>query len=203
MKTLFFSIFLMLWLSTAALPTNAQQASQAQALSRDARIKVAVMAAPESKRAGATVYGYSTDGEFITLREGSNDFICLAPEVKEGESTLQAFAYPESLDPFMARGRELIAQGKGAERDSIREAEIKAGKLYMPKTPTAFYAYSGKRENLDPQTGEIRDANRRYVIYIPYAMAEDLGLSNKPAGPGMPWLMAEGTYKAHIMITPK
>ncbi|QEC54328.1 hypothetical protein FRZ59_16700 [Anseongella ginsenosidimutans] len=190
----------MVWLSTATLSIRAQQASQA--LPEDVLIKVALMAAPEGKRDGATVYGYSANGEFVTLREGSNDFICLAPEIKEGESTLQAYAYPKSLDPFMARGRELIAQGKGAERDSIREAEIKAGKLYMPKTPTTFYGYSGERENLDPQTGEIRDASRRYVIYIPYAKAADLGLSNKPAGPGMPWLMAEGTYKAHIMITP-
>lgn len=199
MKTFFFSTFLTVWLSANALSTSAQQA---QALPQDVQIKVAVMAAPENKREEATVYGYSADGEFVTLREGSNDFICLAPKFREGETTLQAYAYPKSLDPFMARGRELIAQGKGAERDSIREAEIKAGKLYMPQTPTTFYAYSGKREDLNPQTGEIRDASRRYVIYIPYAKAADLGLSNKPVGPGMPWLMAEGTYKAHIMITP-
>lgn len=185
----------MLWLSAGA-----QQALQI--LPQDVRIKIAVMAAPEEKRAEATVYGYSANGEFVTLREGNNDFICLAPDVKEDESMLQAYAYPKSLDPFMARGRELIAHGKRAERDSIREAEIKAGKLYMPQTPTTLYGYSGERENLDTQTGEIRDAKRRYVIYIPYAKAADLGLSNKPVAPGMPWLMAEGTYKAHIMINP-
>lgn len=200
MKTSFFSTFLLVWLSANALSTRAQEAPPI--LPQDVQIKVAVMAAPEDKRAGATVYGYSASGEFVTLREGSNDFICLAPESKGSEKTLQAFAYPKSLDPFMARGRELIAQGKGAERDSIREAEIKAGKLYMPQTPSTLYGYSGKRENLNAQTGEIRDARRRYVIYIPYAKAADLGLSNKPVAPGMPWLMAEGTYKAHIMITP-
>lgn len=195
MKTLFLSAFLMLWLSAGA-----QQAPKS--LSKDVRVKVALMAAPEEKRPGATVYGYSAKGEFVMLREGSNDFICLAPDISKGGSTLQAYAYPKSLDPFMARGRELIAQGKLAERDSIREAEIKAGKLHMPQTPTTLYAYSGERENLDPQTGEIRDAKRRYVVYIPYAKAADLGLSNKPAAPGMPWLMDEGTYRAHIMINP-
>lgn len=195
MKTFFFSTFLMLWLSAGA-----QQAPQI--LPQDVRIKVAVMAAPEEKRAEATVYGYSANGEFVTLREGNNDFICLAPDGKQEGSTLQAYAYPKSLDPFMARGRELAAQGKYAERDSIREAEIKAGKLHMPQTPTTLYGYSGERENLNLQTGEIRDAKRRYVVYIPYAKAADLGLSNKPAAPGMPWLMDEGTYKAHIMINP-
>lgn len=195
MKTLLFSFLLVVWLSAGAQQTP-------QGLSSDVQIKVAVMAAPEEKRADATVYGYSANGEFVVLREGTNDFVCVAPDTRQGGSTLQAFAYPKSLDPFMARGRELTAQGKRAERDSIREAEIRAGKLHMPQSPTAFYAYSGDRANLDPETGEIRDAKRRYVVYIPYAKAADLGLSNKPAGPGMPWLMDEGTYKAHIMITP-
>lgn len=195
MKALFSLALLVLGFSAGA-----QQASPT--LSQDIQINIAVMAAPEEKRADATVYGYSENGEMVVLREGANDFICLAPDVNQDESTLYAYAYPKSLDPFMARGRELTAQGKRAERDSIREAEIKAGKLHMPQTPTTLYAYSGERENIDLQTGEIRDAKRRYVVYIPYAMAADIGLSNKPAGPGMPWLMDEGTYKAHIMITP-
>ncbi|WP_257657917.1 hypothetical protein [Parapedobacter lycopersici] len=195
MKTFPLFALLMLWLSAGARQTP-------QALPADVLIKIAVMAAPEEKRADATVYGYSATGEFVTLREGNNDFICLAPDMRQDGSTLQAFAYPKSLDPFMARGRELTAEGKRTERDSIREAEIRSGKLQMPQAPSTLYAYSGDRTNLDPNTGEIRDAKRRYVVYIPYARAADLGLSNKPAAPGMPWLMDEGTYKAHIMITP-
>lgn len=195
MKTILFPTFLMFWLSAGA-----QQSSPA--LPRDVQIKVAVMAAPEEMRAEATVYGYTPNGEFTVLREGSNDFVCLAPDLRQEGTTLQSYAYPKSLDPFMARGRALTAENKRTERDAIREAEIKAGKLPMPQTPTTLYVYSGERKNLDFQTGEISDAKRRYVVYIPYARAADLGLSNKPAGPGMPWLMDEGTYKAHIMITP-
>lgn len=195
MKTFLFSTLLLGWLSAGARQTP-------QSLPTDVLIKIAVMAAPEEKRADATVYGYAANGDFVTLREGSNDFICLAPDMRQDGSTLQAFAYPKSLDPFMARGRELTIAGKRAERDSIREAEIRSGKLDMPQAPSTLYAYSGERANLNPQTGEIRDAKRRYVVYIPYAKAADLGLSNKPAAPGMPWLMDEGTYKAHIMITP-
>lgn len=196
MKTFIFSALLMLGLSACA-----QQIPQE--LSADVLIKIAIMAAPEEKRADAAVYGYAANGEFTMLREGSNDFICLAPDMRQERDILQAFAYSESLEPFMARGRELTIEGRQAERDSIREAEIRSGQLYMPQTPSTLYAYSGKKANLDPQTGEIRDAKRRYVIYIPYAVAADLGLSSKPAGPGMPWLMDEGTYKAHIMITPE
>ena len=196
MKTIIFSSLTLLGFSAAAQQT-------AQSLPADVLIKIAVMAAPEEKRADAAVYGYSASGDFVTLREGTNDFVCLAPDMRQDGSTLQAFAYPKSLDPFMARGRELTEQGKAAERDSIREAEIRAGKLHMPQGPSTLYGYSGDRAGLNPQTGEINGAKRRYVIYMPYAMAADLGLSNKPAAPGMPWLMDEGSYKAHIMITPK
>ena len=194
MKTLVLSTFMVLWLAAGA--------QQTQPLSADVLIKVAVMAAPEDKQAGAAVYGYSADGQFVTLREGTNDFVCLAPDMRKTDGPLQAFAYPKSLDPFMARGRELTEEGRAAERDSIREAEIKAGKLDMPQGPSTLFAYSGDREGLNPETGEIAGAKRRYVVYMPYAMAADVGLSNKPAAPGMPWLMDEGSYKAHIMITP-
>ena len=195
MKTFFFSTLMVLWLSAGAQQTGP--------LSADVLIKIAVMAAPEDKQADATVYGYSADGKFVTLRQGTNDFVCLAPDMRKTDGPLQAFAYPKSLDPFMARGRELTEQGRAAERDAIREAEIKAGKLDMPQGPSSLYAYSGERAGLNPETGEIDGAKRRYVVYMPYAMAADVGLSNKPAAPGMPWLMDEGTYKAHIMITPQ
>ncbi len=180
---------------------HGQQQSPAQVLPAEVQIKVAVWAAPEDKRDGAKVYGYTPTGDFTVLREGTNDFVCLAP--KQTAGFLYAYAYPQSLDPFMARGRELTAGGKRGERDAIREAEIKSGTLAMPKGPSTLYGYWGKADALDPETGEIRDAKRRYVIYIPYAMAADLGLSNKPDVPGMPWLMDEGTYKAHIMINPE
>lgn len=195
---------LIIFFSWAAMcmQAHAQQKQQA-ILPKDVQIKVALMAAPESKRAGAKVYGYTAKGEFAVLREGSNDFVCLAPDVKQSGTYLYTYAYPKSLDPFMARGRELVAEGKRGERDALREAEIKSGKLHMPKGPSTLYGYWGKAADLDPKTGEIADAKRRYVVYIPYAMAADLGLPNKPDVPGMPWLMGEGTYKAHIMINPE
>jgi hypothetical protein len=103
----------------------------------------------------------------------------------------------------MARGRELIAAGKRKQRDEIREAECKAGKLSIPQTATILYGYWGPLANLDNNTGEIANAKRRYVIYMPYAKAADIGLSNKAGLPGIPWLMDEGSYKAHIMINPE
>ncbi len=165
------------------------------------QIKVAVQAAPPEFRDGATVMGYNSKGELIVLRKGTNDYICLTPDYKT-PNYFASYCYHVSLEPFMKRGRDLTAQGKRKDRDSIREKEVADGKLLMPKTPTTLFAYWGTLEKLNKETGEMSDGNRRYVIYTPFAKASDLGLSNKPNNLGQPWLMDEGTYKAHIMITP-
>lgn len=184
------------------LQTWAQNNTNRKPLAKDVQIKIALQAAPESLREGAKVYGYDETGNFVVLQEpfNNNKTVCLAPDYKM--STYYAYAYPQSLDPFMERGRQLIAEGKRKERDQIREQEIKEGKLEYPLTPTVLYGYWGDASNLNTETGEIKDAKRRYVFYIPYAMAEEIGLPNKGNNLGMPWLMGEGTYKAHIMITP-
>lgn len=187
-------------LSQAQHDHKSQNASPKKVLPPEVQIKIALLAAPEDQREGAMVYGYNQKKEFVVLREGTNNTICLAPNI--GQAGLYAYAYPKSMDPFMARGRELIAQGKRKERDAIREAEIKAGTLSYPLEPTILYGYYGGTEEVNMETGEIKDAKRRYVIYMPYATAETIGISDKQGLPGMPWLMGAGTYKAHIMITP-
>ncbi|WP_437920303.1 hypothetical protein [Sphingobacterium sp. LRF_L2] len=179
-----------------------QHAKAVPSLPQDLQIKIAEMAAPVEKRAGAKILGYNAEGKFVTLREGSNDFVCLAP--KPSKTMLYSYAYPASLDPFMARGRELTAEGKNSkQKNEVREAEIKAGKLSMPQGPSTLFCYWGKTSDLNEDTGEIDSAWRRYVIYVPYATAASTGLPDKPALPGMPWLMDAGSYKAHIMINPE
>ncbi|UOB16064.1 hypothetical protein [Abyssalbus ytuae] len=170
-------------------------------LPANVQIKVATMAAPPEFREEATVMGYNAEGEFITLRKGSNGFICLAPNYKTPKY-YASYCYPESLEPLMKRGRQLVAEGRAVEKNEVRAKEYEEGKLKIPEQPSILYAYWGTLENLDQETGEMNDGRRRYVIYVPKAMAKDLGMSNKPNNLGMPWLMEEGTYKAHIMITP-
>lgn len=178
----------------------AQAKKQRPVLPADVQVRVALMAAPAEFRDSATVLGYTPDGKLTVLRQGTNDMICLAPNPKQ--FGVYAYAYPKSLEPFMARGRELTAEGKLRQKDSIRLAEINAGKLQMPQDATILYGYWGKDEDLVPETGEIKNGQRRYVVYIPWATGASTGLPTEPAEPGMPWLMGAGTYKAHIMINP-
>lgn len=165
------------------------------------QIQTAVMAAPAAKRDAATVFGYNEKGDFVLLRKGTNEMICLADDPKV--PGLSVASYHEDLEPFMKRGRDLKMAGKTPKEVSdIRDEEAKSGRLMMPKQPTSLYVYTAKAENYDPITGSVKDGYLRYVIYIPYATAESTGLPLKPDAPGMPWLMDPGTHRAHIMISP-
>ncbi|HEX6847307.1 MAG TPA: hypothetical protein VF144_10025 [Chitinophagaceae bacterium] len=165
------------------------------------QIKSALLAAPTEKKDGCTVYGYSADKQFILLRQGTNEMICLADN--PDEPGFSVACYVKDLEPFMQRGRDLRKQGiKNQQLFDEREKEVKAGTLPMPKEPAALYVYSAKDEEFDPSTGDVKNGYLRYVIYIPYATAVSTGLPEKPSANGMPWIMDPGTHGAHIMINP-
>lgn len=165
--------------------------------SKEWQIKTALMAVPEDYREGAKVYGYNEDGEFVTLQEGSNDYIALADDPKKEK--FSTAAYHKDLEAFMARGRELKAEGKEfQEIFDIREEEVKSGKLKMPDKAT-LCVFTG---TINPDSQEIENPYVRYVFYIPFATGESTGLPTTPTPPGHAWLMDPGTHRAHIMITP-
>ena len=84
----------------------------------DRQISDAVSALPETVRAGAKVLGYRGDGGLETIREGQT-FVCLADD--PANPNFHVACYHESLEPFMARGRELRRDGKtGPESQQIR-----------------------------------------------------------------------------------
>ena len=178
-----------------------QGIAQEKYLSKEIQIKMAGLAAPEEDRANITVYGYDKEGKVVLLKEGSNNLVCIADD--PGMNGISVSCYNKKLEPFMSRGRELKTEGKDMmERRAIRQKEVESGKLKMPDAPSMTYILTGKEANLNRETGELKDAKLRYVIYMPYATTEETGLPDRPHTPGMPWLMDPGTHRAHIMITP-
>ena len=137
-------------------------------------------------------------GQLVSLRDGSNGLVCLADDPsREG---FHAACYHADLEPFMARGRELRAEGQERTTvDSVREAEIEQGTLAMPREPRALYSLSSEQE-YDPAAGPPADASGLYVIYMPYATQETTGIATQAAG-DRPWLMFPGKPWAHVMIT--
>lgn len=177
------------------------QAQTDQPLPKEVQIKMAAQVAPEKDRANVTVYGYDQNGEFTLLQEGSNNLICLADN--PNDKGIHISCYSTKLEPFMKRGRTLREEGKNAsEVRDMREKEAEEGTLKMPDAPSMLYVLDGEEENLNKETGELKNGNLRYVVYTPNATTESTGLPDAPFAPGMPWLMDPGTYRAHIMITP-
>lgn len=175
-------------------------ASGARVNDAESQIAAAVLAAPTEYREGAAVLGHTSDGELISIREGTNDLICLSDDpAREGWSVA---CYHASLEPFMAMGRELRAQGvtDSGELAQRRWDAADAGTLAMPEDPATLYVLTG--DSHDPATGDVTNPYLRWVIYVPWATAESTGLATRPEFPGQPWLMFPGTAGAHIMISP-
>jgi len=170
----------------------------AQIPTPEQQINAAVQAAPEDQREGAKVLGYKENNEnLVTLREGENEIICLADDPQsEG---FQVVCYHESLEPYMARGRELRRQGVDNARE-MREEEARNGEIPLPEKAASLYSLNGGPDAYDYSSNTLKEAKRLYVLYIPYATTESTGFPTSPPQSGAPWLMREGEPSAHVMI---
>lgn len=192
------TIFILVITSVFLIGTSIVHA-QSDTLSKEDQIKAAVSPAPDKMKEGAGVLGYNDDGELTTLREGSNQLICIADDPQQ--DNFHVACYHKALEPFMKRGRELKAKGLSREKvDSIRHKEIEEGKIELPQKPMALYSLTGKKNGYDYTTGMVKNASPLYVIYVPYATVESTGLSKEPVSKGAPWIMAPGKPWAHIMV---
>ena len=170
------------------MPTAAQQVASA------------VLPLPDSLRAGARVWGYAENARFVELRPGTGAMTCIADDPKDNR--FHVACYHNSMEPYMARGRELRAQGKDQNAvDSLRSADVLAGRIRMP--PVAMlYSLTGTAANYNASTNAVTGARPLFVVYTPFATAESLGLSAIPRR-GQPWMMHGGLAGAHIMFVPE
>ena len=165
------------------------------ARAQEEAVQTATLPLPASQRDAATVI--ARDGEtWVTVHEGEGDFVCIADD--PADERFHVACYHHSLESYMARGRELRAQGiTGLESISTRWEEIDAGDLSMPEHPAALYSLSGSAD----WAGDVDDLGALSVLYVAYATPEQLGVPAEHQ-PGRPWLMFPGKPSAHIMITP-
>lgn len=186
-------------MATVLLAAPAVAAGQGKIAPVAEQVAAAVLPLPAEDRAGATVLGYNAAGELTTLRKGTGHMTCLASDPKAAQ--FHVACYHNGMEPFMARGRQLRASGvTGAQVDTVRFREAKAGTLKLPNAPASLYSLTGGTFNA--ATGTAEGARHLYVVYIPYATGATTGLSEKPQQGG-PWIMFPGTPKAHIMFTPR
>jgi hypothetical protein len=186
----------------ALLAVPAMLPAQEATPTPEQQIALAVLPLPKDLRADATVLGYNATHHLVPLRRGSGSMTCLADDPAEADN-FHVACYHNSMEPFMARGRALRAAGvKDAQVDTVRFAEVKSGKLSVPKVPAALWQLNGPMSAVDVTAGTVGPEIRAlYVVYIPFATPATTGISATPV-PGQPWLMFPGTPKAHIMIIP-
>ena len=155
---------------------RAQNASIAPAAFQ---IASAVSPLPENLRAGARVLGYNAAGKLVALRAGTNDMTCLADD--PAGKMFHVACYHRSLEPFMARGRELHALKKSKEYiDSVRLRDVRTGRYSMPAKPAALYQYFAPRDSVNMSTGVISGAEYLYVVYTPYGTYRSTGIAESP-----------------------
>ncbi len=183
----------------SALSTTILSSLEAQHQANAEVVAAAVSPLPNPLRDGATVMQFNADGTLTQIRNGTGQMICLSDDPRaEG---FHPACYHRDLEPFMARGRALKAEGKdGNESRAIRFEEVKAGKLAMPYRAMALYSLTGPAGSFNSETGEAPEARGLHVVYLPYSTEETLGISTAPAR-NRPWLMHPGTPGAHIMIS--
>ena len=186
--------------ATAALLLAASAAEAQQpwsGLPPELQIRLAVQAAPDGLRESATVQGWDADGEFVVLREGAGDLICMAPNPTREE--FEVSCHHRDLEDFFELGRDLQARGiTGQERLQARWDAYTAGEIDIP-TGTVNHILTGS--GFDPATGEVTDPYLRSTVYTPNATPESTGIGTQPSAEA-PWLMFPGTPGSHIMVTP-
>ena len=210
MKPTYSLLALFISLASCVSKTESEPKSEAlivdfpknQVLTAEQQILSASIAAPLNVRDSAKVYGYDSNNKMVILREGFNEFICIADNPKK--DGFQVVSYHTSLEPYMSRGRELDAAGKSRkEKEDTRSSEAESGNLKMSKNPATLHVYYGKNGFYNTKTDSIENAKYRYVVYIPYSTQKSTGLPLSPVESSHPWLMFPGKYNSHIMITPK
>jgi hypothetical protein len=171
----------------------------AQQPERARRIAAAVLPLPAELRGAAGVVALDGQGQPQVWRASANGMICLADS--PGDSVFDVRCYQAGFVPVIYRIRQLIARGVAdSALEGTIDAEIRSGKLPITKAPTAGYRMYGPVTGYDPARNAVNDRIDAWQsIHLPYRTAASMGLPTKEDGVH-PYVMASGTYWAHVMI---
>jgi hypothetical protein len=170
------------------------------------QIAAATLALPEAFRAAATVQSISADLKITELRKGTGSMVCSI--IQPGAKNFLAYCLDRVYDAYFYRQTQLQAElrrnGKragGAALKAALQREIESGRLEPPIRPTVGFMMGGPAKAFDWNTntpsGEVKHWE---TIQIPNVTGASLSLPNSRPANGGPWVMAEGTPGAHIMI---
>ena len=154
----------------------------------------ATLPLPADLRRETTVVSYDmTSGERTTLRKGSNNIFCVS---KDEETGFTRCAHQDTLGEFDLRAK-LQAEGKSNDEISAAiAASVESAVIPARKIGSTSYRLSDSNDLL----------KLLWVIRLPDVTSAETGLPTVAEreklgmGKGTPWLMREGTDRAHLMI---
>jgi len=154
----------------------------------------ATLPLPMDLRREATVISYDKkSGKRSTLRKGSNKIACLP---RDADTGFTRCSHEDNLAELDLRN-ELAAKGKSSEEvDAAVVAAIESCEIKLRTFGGLAYRY---REG----DGGLK---LLWVLRLPGVKSEETGMPVNPerdnlmVGKGTPWLMRDGTPRAHLMI---
>jgi len=155
----------------------------------------ATLPLPADLRRETTVVAYDKDsGDRQVLRRGSNDIVCVSRDMDTGFTRCSHEKNLHELDLRM----QMQTQGESDEAiDAAVQAGVESGVIAPHRPGEMLYRlYEGNEDRI----------KLLWVIRLPGATAANTGMptiANRDdlrLGKGKPWLMQEGTERAHLMI---
>lgn len=198
-KTLNKSLTVLLRLAMASLAASLL-AGPASGQSQSQAIDAAVTPLPAALRDAAGVVRLDASGQPETLREGTNGLVCIAD--KPGDTKFDVRCYRDSFIHVVYRKFQLKASGSS----TMVGDEIAAGKLKLSNEPTAGFRCLGPTSIYDPSTKSVIGTEYCWEsLHFPYRTAQEVGFPDMSEVPEnlrlmVPYIMASGTYWAHVMI---
>lgn len=166
-----------------------------------AAIALATLPLPQELRAEATVVRL-VGGRPDTLRAGHNAMVCLADD--PADTLIDVRCYHARFVPLIYAARRLRTAGTpDSALDRLIRQEIAAGRLTLPSQPTAGYRVLGPLRAYHPGTNTMGpELDRWQSLHWPFATPATIGMVETESG-AEPYLMAGGTWWAHVMIMQK
>ncbi len=178
---------------------------QAQALPellpQETEMALALSAAPEHLRAGASVYVLREHG-FVLSRKGTNGFSCIVnrDHPLNQKPTCYDAEGSETILPKVLRVGELLMQGVPLDKINREIADgFRSGKFISPRRPGVAYMLSGDIKNYSASTGKVESFPPHVMFYAPNLTNEDIGSDGKFL-PGLPSIAYQGAQGFMIVV---
>lgn len=190
-----------------AAHSAAAQAQLPKLLPEAEEVEMALSAAPEHLRAGATVYALTKTG-YKKVRTGSNGFACAVyrDHPLAQKPTCWDAEGAATIVPRVLFEGELMMQGRsGAE--IVREVEdgFRSGRFISPRRPGIAYMLSPHILNYDQAAGRAVSFPPHVMLYAPNLTNAEIGVTPKSfaAYKNHPFVAYQGPHGYLIVIVEK